>query len=109
MIFNALRLTSDRPIDIDTEIRFAIAASRVDGIELIRFDISREDDIVKFFNSVTKILKKMKSAGQIQFYATPASFTNSDAAAEFLRNKYSNHLSNLPSISDKEAFVFVKL
>lgn len=109
MVFNALRLTSDRPIDIDTEIRFAIAASRVEGVELIRFDISRENDISKYFNSVIRILKKMKSAGQIQFYATPASFTNSDATAEFIRNKYSLHLGDLPVISDKEAYIFVKL
>ena len=109
MVFSTFNLSSDKSMDIDTEIRFAIATARADGMELLRFDIKREDDILKSFNATIRILKKMKLSGQIQFIATPSSFTNSDAEAEFLRNKYPQCLGNISIVSGNEAFVFVKL
>jgi hypothetical protein len=108
MVFNAYSLSSDRYADIDTEIRFAVATARVEGAELLRFEIKREEDILKSFNSAVRIFKKMKSMGQIQFLATPSSFSNSDAEAEFLRNKYPEYLS-AAEVSDKEAYIYVKL
>ncbi len=108
MIFSAFNLASDRYADLDTEIRFAIATARVEGAELLRFDIKREEDILKSYNAAIRILKKMKIGGQIQFIATPSSFSNSDAEAEFLRNKYPKYLS-MGTISDKEAYIYIKL
>ena len=110
MIFNTFILTSERPSDIDTEIKFAIATARAENKELLRFDLEREvEDLLKFFNTAMKILKKMKNSGQIQFIATPAAFSNSDREAEFLINKYPQYLNNIPSCTDKNAFIFVKL
>lgn len=108
MVFNAYSLSSDRYTDIDTEIRFAVATARVEGAELLKFEIKREEDILKSFNAAVRIFKKMKSMGLIQFFATPSSFSNSDAEAEFLRNKYPDYLS-VSEVSDKEAFIYVKL
>ncbi len=110
MIFEVVEIMANRPIDVDTEIKFAIASARADKKELLRFDIKREDeDFQKTFNTITRVLKRMKSAGQIQFIATPKSFDNSNAEAEFLINKYPAYLENIPSVSDTEAFIFVKL
>lgn len=108
MVFSAYNLESDRYTDIDTEIRFAIATARVEGAELLRFDIGREEDILKSFNAAIRVFKKMKAAGQIQFIATPSSFSNSGAEAEFLRNKYPEYL-NATEISDKRAYIYIKL
>ena len=110
MIFNIVDLVAERPTDLDTEIKFAIASARVDNIELLRFDMNREaDDFIKFYNYVLKILRKMKSSGHIQFMATPSAFSNSDREAEFLKNKYSDYLKEIPNCSDQSAYVFVKL
>jgi hypothetical protein len=51
----------------------------------------------------------MRTAGQIQFFATPTSFSNSNPEAEFLINKYPAYMDNIPVISDMEAYVYIKL
>ncbi len=110
MIFNIINLASDRPVDIDTEIKFSIAIARAEKIELLRFDLERNgEDFLKSFNAALKVLKKMKNNGQIQFIATPFAFSNSDREAEFLINKYPEYLNNIPSCTEKSGFLFVKL
>lgn len=110
MIFNIIELAADRPIDMDTEIKFAIASARAENTELLRFDLKRDtDDFIKHFNLAIKVLRRMKGSGHIQFIATPSAFSNSDREAEFLKNKYPEYLEKIPECSDKNAFVFVKL
>ena len=110
MIFKVIELTSIRATDLDTEIKFAIASSRADNIELLRFDIKREEEeFLKSYNSAIRVLKRMKAAGQIQFFATPTSFSNSNPEAAFLINKYPAYMDNIPVISDMEAYVYIKL
>jgi hypothetical protein len=109
MIFNIVYLTTEKPADIDTEIKFSVATARAENVELLRFDLAREEDFLKSFNAALKVLKKMKNNGQIQFIATPSAFSNSDREAEFLMNKYPEYLSNIPGCTEKNGFLFVKL
>lgn len=110
MIFKTIEIKSERPIDIDTEIKFSIATARAENIELLRFDIKRDDDsFSRVYNGAVKILKKMKNQAQVQFIATPKAFNASNAEAEFLINKYPNQIKNMPNYGDGEAYIFVKL
>ena len=110
MIFKTIEIGAERPIDIDTEIKFSIATARADETELICFDVKRdEESFSRIYNAAIKVLKKMKNQGHIQFIATPASFANANAEAEFLINKYPEQIGNMPEYGDGEAYVFVKL
>ena len=110
MMCKVVNIQSDRPIDIDTEIKFSIATARVENIELIRFDIKRDEEALgRVYNSGIKCLKKMKNQGNIQFIATRKSFANSNAEAEFLLNKYPDQIDNMPIYGDDETYIFVKL
>ena len=110
MIFEAIEIKSIRTVDLDTEIKFAIASARADKVEILRFDINREEEeFFKTYNSVLRILKRMKSVGQIQFLATPRSFSESSAEAEFLINKYPAYMENIPSVSEASAYIYIKI
>lgn len=110
MIFKTIEIESDRPIDIDTEIKFSIATARADKTELLRFDVKRDEESSgRTFNSAVKVLKKMKNQGHIQFIATPKSFANANAEAEFLINKYPGYIDNMSKCCDGEVYIFVKL
>ncbi len=110
MKFEVIEIKSTKGADLDTEIKFAIASARADNLELLRFDIKREEEeFLKSYNAAIRILKRMKSAGQIQFLATPGSFSNSNPEAQFLINKYPAYMENIPPVSDGEAYIYVKL
>lgn len=110
MICKTVDIQSDRPVDIDTEIKFSIATARVENIELVRFDIRKDEEALsRIYNACIKCLKKMKNQGNIQFIATRKSFVNSNAEAEFLINKYPDQVDNMPTYGDNEAYIFVKL
>lgn len=110
MIFKTIEIESDRTIDVDTEIKFSIATARVEKIELLRFDVKKDSDLFgKIYNASIKVLKKMKNQGTIQFIATPKSFAEENAEAEFLINKYPNQIDAMPKYGDGEAYIFVKL
>lgn len=110
MIFKTIEIKSDRPIDIDTEIKFFVATARAEEAELMRFDIKRdEESYTRVYNAAVKVLKKMKALSHIQFIATPKEFLNSNAEAEFLINKYPEQMENIPKCGDGEGYIFVKL
>ena len=110
MIFKTIEIESDRTIDVDTEIKFSIATARVENVELLRFDVKKDNDLFsKIYNASIKVLKKMKNQGNIQFIATPKSFTDENAEAEFLINKYPDQIDSMPKCGDGEAYIFVKL
>ena len=110
MIFKTIEIESERPIDIDTEIKFSIATARAENTELLCFDVKRDgESLNRIYNAAIKVLKKMKNQGHIQFIATPKSFANANPEAEFLINKYPEQIDNMPKYGDGEAYVFVKL
>ena len=110
MIFKIIEIKSERPIDIDTEIKFSIATARAENTELLRFDIKRdEESYMRVYNAAVKVLKKMKSLSHIQFIAPPKAFIDSNAEAEFLINKYPEQMENIPKCGDGEGYIFVKL
>ena len=110
MICKTIIIESERPIDVDTEIKFSIANARAENAELLRFDIKKDEELIgKIYNATIKVLKKMKNLGQIQFIATQKSFSDQNAEAQFLINKYPEETDNIPKCIDGEEFIFVKL
>ena len=109
MVFKIVQIKSERPIDIDTEIKFSVATARAEKVELLRFDLARDpESLGRAYNAASKLLRRMKGQGNIQFIATSKSFTDSNAEAEFLINKYPEYIENIPT-GDGEAYIFVKL
>lgn len=80
---------------LETELRFDIASAKADGVELLELEVKlchnkEVDDRV--LNFITRILGVMRREGLIQFYATPRGFADGAKEAEFLKNKYPEHL-----------------
>lgn len=98
-----IELTCDKSSELDTEIRFNIAAERAASEELVRFDIKHDSDTR--LRTITKILRRMKSEGAVQVLATRQSFETQDTEASYLSNKYGQTLGALPEFE----FVFVKI
>ncbi len=91
MNYKVIEIESLISDDAEVEMRFAIAGSRADRAELIRFDIPFSEDEKEYkkrFNALTRVLKSMKEERLIQFFATEKSFSEKSAEGEFLLNKY---------------------
>lgn len=95
-----------------TEIMYEIATARADGIDLMRINVFYENeeisDIEKTISSIIKLLKQMKSGGNIHFFATKDSFARTSTEAVFLQNKYPELFSIHPDIADG-SFIYIKL
>ena len=61
----------------------------------------------KQIDAATRILKKMKADGRIQFFATTEGFASLKTEAVFLQNKYPDQLSF--AVNSEEEFIYVKL
>ena len=72
---------------IDTEIRFVIASARACGKELIHFKFKTES-AGKFDEIAIKQLRAIKKQGKIDFFASEASFSENNAEASYLKNKF---------------------
>ncbi|MBQ8303156.1 MAG: hypothetical protein IJX97_06440 [Clostridia bacterium] len=99
---------------LETEIMYEIATARVDGAELLRFNLplssveKKQLPIKKYLQRTYKILKELKLKGMIQFFATSHEFRYSLTEAVFLINKYPE-LVSLKISTDDESYIFVKL
>ena len=98
-----IELSCNNSAELDTEIRFNIAAERSKGEELVRFDIKSDSDAR--LRLATKILRRMKSEGAVQVFAPRDSFISEDTEASYIINKYGKALGELPEFE----FVFVKI
>lgn len=107
-MLSIITVSSDKYSDIDTEIKFAVATARAENKAIVCFDIKDDLESNKCYSTSLRVLKKMKSAGKLQFIATPTSFSNSDAEAEFLRNKYPKALEEALSVSGGN-YIIVKI
>lgn len=107
-MLSIITISSDKYSDIDTEIKFAVATARAENKAIVRFDINDDTESNKCYSSALRILRKMKSAGKLQFIAIPTSFSNSDTEAEFLKNKYPQALEEALSVSG-ENYIIVKI
>lgn len=90
-----IALVEHTKAQLETELRFDIASAKADGVELIELEVSltHDDEVDKrILNFITRILGVMRREGLIQFYATPRGFADGAKEAEFLKNKYPEHL-----------------
>lgn len=112
MQYKTINFKGKEPCEIITEAMFEIACARADGEELVKFILPTEESAGAFYkkniSELLKTLKKMKSAGLIQFFATQASFTEATTEAVFLINKYPMVFEN-SDFAKEEGYVFVKI
>ena len=73
-----------------TELRYNIAAARAEGAELVRFELTTEEERSRRrrYTSVLFRLRQLKREGIIQFFATEDDFANNTTEAVYLLNKY---------------------
>ncbi len=101
-----ITLTSEKGAELDTEIRFLVATERASGTELIRFDIRDGEGSALAVRLAVKILRRMRSEGAIQVYATRESFLSGDTEASYILNKYyDSFMGELP----EHEYIFVKI
>ena len=110
MKYIVINLQGTEPSEITTEIMFELAGAKIDGAELVRFNIENatEDSGKKRCSAMLKVLKSMKSAGKIQFFATPDSFAGEKTEAVFLVNKYPE-LFERREVDNNIMYAYVKL
>lgn len=113
MKYKELKLRAKTPDGASTEIMYEIATARADGFNLIRIDISYDEnegsvEIKKIIHTLIKLLKSMKQNGNIHFFATPESFSLGSTEAVFLQNKYPEHFAD--KVQNNEGmFIYIKL
>ena len=90
---------------LETEIRFVIASARAMGNELVSLKIKPEAD-GKIVTALTKQLKTIKKQGIIDFSATKDAFSELNAEASYLINKFPEVTEHIGS---EEFFVIVKI
>ena len=91
--------------DINTEVRFNVAAARADKADIIRFIISKsndERDNQRLLFCFFKVLRSMQKSGLIQFYVKDEDLEEMTTGALFLKNRFGDEI-----ISSKEGFVYV--
>ncbi len=111
MKYKNYRLTSETGSSVSTELMFEIASARVSGIELIRFELPKNDEkrAGKLRAAVLRILRMMKGRGQIQFFATEDAFSSSTTEAQFLLNKYPELTEEFSAVDAEAHRIYVKL
>ena len=111
MLFRELDLRAQLPEQIATEIMFEIASAKVDGVELLCFQINNKEDLLleKYRSTILRNLKKMKSDGAIQLFATSESFKTQKTEAYFLQNKYPTIFNSISDYSEIESKIYIKI
>ena len=92
MIYIFTELNGTNQIELNIEIRFALAGARADGAELLAFSIKTENCKL----AVQRILNKLKKEGLIQFFVSKEQINERLTEAEYLKNKF-NHVIRLES------------
>lgn len=114
MSYKEIKLRTRTPESASTEIMYEIAACRADGVDLIRINISYDEDggnnteFKRIISVIIKLLRNMKQKGSVQFFATADSFRLATTEAVFLQNKYPGLFSVQPEANDG-AFIYVKI
>ena len=90
---------------LETEIRFVIASARAMGNELVLLKTKPEVDS-KIVIALIKQLKIIKKQGIIDFSATKDAFSELNAEASYLINKFPEVTEHIGS---EEFFVIVKI
>ena len=114
-MYKEIKLNGKEQDSLLTELLFEIAVARADGVQLVRFNLAPADEqieekqIKRTVDKLIKQLKKMKSEGRIQFYATESDFLDSTTKANFLVNKYPSVFASQPEKVCEMPFVYVRI
>ena len=95
----------------DTEIKYSIVSSGLDGAELLLL-IPPEDTAViqkRIFSQAKRILKDMKQSGKIAYFATPDNFLKSDTVSQYVNAMFPRLKENLPEITTGFDFLLINL
>ena len=106
MVIKYFTLKAAQPDQIFTEIMYEIASARSDRAELVRIDFQAGRG-KKFIDTTIRVLKKMKTEGRIQFFATKDSFSSLNTEAVFLQNKYPEYFAS--PVSSEGELIYIKL
>ena len=108
MKYKTIQLIETDNRSLATELTFELAVARADGVELLKVSLPCGiDDTYKKIATLTKLLRGMKDAKKIQFFATHENFRSSSTEAVFLINKYPEIFENMQE--NEDTFIYVKL
>ncbi len=90
MKINEIKLCGKNSLEIETEIKFHIAAARALNTDLfnIYFDSNESKNISGHMSSALKILRAEKKAGKILLFIAANELSNQSTEAAYLINKY---------------------
>lgn len=101
-------INGDCMTDINTEVRFDVAAARADKADIIRFCLPKTDDVKnndRIMYCFMKVLRSMQKAGLIQFYVKEEDFAAMTTGALFLKNMFGDDIVLSP---DNFEYIYVK-
>ena len=77
--------------ELDTEVKFVIATSKYDKVDLLKFSIditNEENESARIASVLTKVLSNLKKNGIIKFYVKSEDILCDSTEANYLRNKF---------------------
>lgn len=101
-------ICGDCMTDINTEVRFDVAAARADKVDIIRFSIPKGEDEKnnsRILFCFLKVLRSMQKAGLIQFYVKDEDLSAMTTGALFLKNRFGDAIVPSP---DSFTYIYVK-
>lgn len=108
-MYQELNLTGTCRAELDTEVKFNIAAARAERAEIVRLGLplgEDERDNKRLLCCLIKVLRAMMRDGAIQFYESDEGFEASTTEAKFLDNKYHEFI--VPSNAEFK-YLYVKM
>lgn len=109
MIYQHVSIESQDRDSLKTEVRFIVASASVDSVELIAIELPPIDDEIdrkRMRAAMVRMLATLKREGRISFYVDASTLSQATTEAEFLVNKYGEHIGTL---QDAERVFLVKL
>lgn len=109
MIYQYTKIESKDRDSLKTEVRFIIASASVDQVELLAIELPQIEEEVeskRLRAALARMLSSLKREGRITFYVIAETLSHSSTEAEFLVNKYGEHIA---AIESTERVFLVKL
>ena len=84
-------LSGNNQAELQTELRYIIAAAKADNLELIRLiptPCNEERECSRIATCITKVLRSVKKDGKIQLFISEPNIFEANTEGEYIRNKY---------------------
>ena len=91
MKFREEIISGNNQAELQTELRYIIAAAKADGLELIRLvpkPCDEERESSRIYACVTKVLRAVKKDGKIQLFISEPQIFEANTEGQYIRNKY---------------------